>query len=253
MNQLKVIVHHQARVLTTGQLAESYGTDVKVISNNYTRNAERYSEGKHFIRLTGEELKNFKAIHQIDESLKFASTLYLWTEKGAWLHAKSLNTDAAWDAYEMLVDEYYSIKELLTAEQQLRKQLELSLLTSERVDQVETKVEKVVEKVQVLVETMRIDGVEEYRIRNSGQAKVIQVLGGKESKAYEMISKKVFSQLWSEFKRFFKIPRYGELPKTKLDKALEFIEVWEPDTAIRMEIKALNAQQQFKLIEGGNS
>jgi phage antirepressor YoqD-like protein len=27
------------------------------------------------------------------------------------MHAKSLNTDKAWDAYEMLVDDYYSLKE----------------------------------------------------------------------------------------------------------------------------------------------
>lgn len=99
------------RVLTTAQLAESYGTESKVISNNFTRNKGRYQEGKHFIQLNGSELKSFKAIHQIDEHLKFASTLYLWTEKGAWLHAKSLNTDKAWDAYELLVDEYYRLAE----------------------------------------------------------------------------------------------------------------------------------------------
>ena len=31
------------------------------------------------------------------------------TEKGAWLHAKSLNTDQAWEAYESLVDDYYRL------------------------------------------------------------------------------------------------------------------------------------------------
>ena len=109
MNQLQIIVHDNRRVLTTSQIAESYEADVKIISNNFTRNKDRYKEGKHFIHLTGEDLKKFKAIHQNDESLKFASSLYLWTEKGAWLHAKSLNTDKAWDAYEMLVDEYYTV------------------------------------------------------------------------------------------------------------------------------------------------
>ena len=40
-------------------------------------------------------------------------TLYLWTEKGALLHAKSLNTDKAWEAYEFLVDTYFAVKEKL--------------------------------------------------------------------------------------------------------------------------------------------
>ncbi|MCY9681644.1 ORF6N domain-containing protein, partial [Paenibacillus larvae] len=62
----------------------------------------------------GQELKDFKATRQIDDNLKFAPILYLWTEKGAWMHAKSLNTDRAWEAYEMLVDEYYRIKDVPT-------------------------------------------------------------------------------------------------------------------------------------------
>jgi hypothetical protein len=33
--------------------------------------------------------------------------MMLWTEKGALLHAKSLNTDKAWDVYNELVDTYF--------------------------------------------------------------------------------------------------------------------------------------------------
>lgn len=110
MNELNVIEHNESRVLTTAQLAESYGTDEKRISENFNRNQVRYAEGKHFILLQGERLKQFKVTYpQIAEQSKRAPLMYLWTEKGAWLHAKSLNTDQAWDAYEKLVDEYYRI------------------------------------------------------------------------------------------------------------------------------------------------
>lgn len=44
-------------------------------------------------------------------SLKYAKSLYLWTEKGALLHAKSLNTDKAWEVYDYLVDYYFRVKE----------------------------------------------------------------------------------------------------------------------------------------------
>ena len=52
------------------------------------------TEGKHFYCLTGEELKNFcvREIHEY-KNLEKIRTLYLWTEKGALLHAKSLNND----------------------------------------------------------------------------------------------------------------------------------------------------------------
>ena len=37
--------------------------------------------------------------------------LYLWTQKGAFLHAKSLNTDTAWKVYDRLVDDYFDKRE----------------------------------------------------------------------------------------------------------------------------------------------
>lgn len=243
MNQLQVIVHRQARVLTTGQLAESYGTNSDRISKNFSENKGRYKEGKHFILLQGEDLKEFKDDFRNSELVKKnASALYLWTEKGAWLHAKSLNTDAAWDAYEMLVDEYYSIKEILTAEQQSREHLKMSIMTSERMDRVE-------EKVQTLVDTMRIDGRQEYALKEQGKAKVLQELGGYGSLAYEKLSRKVFAQLWRDFKKHFILPRSTELPRARFDEGVKFIAMWRPDTSLAIEIEAANKQAQFKLVE----
>nr|CRY93946.1 hypothetical protein [uncultured prokaryote] len=98
----------EQRVLTTAQLAEYYETTTKVISDNFNNNIKRYTEGKHFYRLTGEDLKAFKNSSEnfgiVD---KRTPLLYLWTEKGALLHAKSLNTDKAWEVYDFLVDTYF--------------------------------------------------------------------------------------------------------------------------------------------------
>lgn len=101
------------RILTTAQLAEFYGTDSQLIVNNFNRNKDRYKEGKHFFSLEGETKRLFIDQHQIDLGSKNAKYLYLWPVKGAWLHAKSLNTDQAWDAYEALVDDYYEKIETL--------------------------------------------------------------------------------------------------------------------------------------------
>ena len=114
MNQLQPIEHNNQRILTTQQLAEAYGTDANNINVNFHNNKDRYTPGKHYYALEGEELKQFLSLHLKNLQVQNVSkirTLYLWTEKGAWLHAKSLNTDRAWEAYEMLVDDYYRIKE----------------------------------------------------------------------------------------------------------------------------------------------
>lgn len=107
MNQLTPIEYSGQRILTTSQLAGSYGTSSERISKNYHENKSRFKEGKHFFKLEGEELLHFRNSEpQIDIS-NMTRVLYLWTKKGSWLHAKSLNTDEAWDAYEVLVDDYY--------------------------------------------------------------------------------------------------------------------------------------------------
>lgn len=103
------------RVLTTKQLAECYGSDSETLKNNFAYNRKRFVEGKHYIPLEGAELKDFKARYEIHTNLKYARILYLWTEKGALLHAKSLNTDKAWEVYDYLVDFYFRAKEGKTA------------------------------------------------------------------------------------------------------------------------------------------
>lgn len=108
MENLRVTEYRCQRVLTTQQIAEAYGTDNKVISYNFNHNKDRYVEGKHYICLVGDDLRAFRENHDLPTNL---NKIYLWTEKGAFLHAKSLNTDKAWEVYDRLVDEYFSKKE----------------------------------------------------------------------------------------------------------------------------------------------
>lgn len=107
MDNLQIVEYEGVRVVTTKQIAEMYGTDSKVVSKNFNRNKDRYTEGKHYFLLQGQELKSFR---QNDELPKNLNRLYLWTERGALLLAKSINTDVAWDAYERLVDFYFDVR-----------------------------------------------------------------------------------------------------------------------------------------------
>ena len=105
MNVPKMIEQDGQRVLTTAQLADAYGTSTQRISHNFSQNKKRYVEGKHFYYLTGESLKEF-AMSNFDTANK-GGKMYLWTERGALLHAKSLNTDKAWEVYDFLVEHYF--------------------------------------------------------------------------------------------------------------------------------------------------
>lgn len=111
MNKLKIIEHKNQRVLLTSQLAESYGTTARRISENYSDNKERYVEGKHYYCLENKLLKDFKKEYGNSVVASTVNKLYVWTERGAFLHVKSLNTDKAWEVYDSLVEHYFKSRE----------------------------------------------------------------------------------------------------------------------------------------------
>ncbi|MGV3267022.1 ORF6N domain-containing protein [Cytobacillus pseudoceanisediminis] len=229
MNQLQPISQEGKRVLTTIQLAESFGTDAKVINRNFQRNADRYEQGKHFFALSGEDLREFKGSRQFDDSLKFTSILYLWTEKGAWLHAKSLNTDQAWDAYEMLVDEYYTIKENVVP---LSKDQALVTVLRTTADLVEDTQTLKAEQQEIRKLMHEIDHkVEEQITLTSGEQRRLQK--GIAQKVYEVESDPkvrpgLFRELHREIKDRFGVASYKDVKRKELQSALRYIENWIP-------------------------
>lgn len=125
MNNLQVIEVREQRVLTTEQIAQWYGVEEWQIRQNYKNNKYRYIAGKHYIPLEGGELKAFKnKVEYFYLVGKTAKILYLWTEKGALLHAKSINTDKAWEVYEYLVDYYFRAKDTKRQQATAQKQEE---------------------------------------------------------------------------------------------------------------------------------
>ena len=94
MYKLKPVEWKNERILSTRQIAEAYETESKIISNNFNNNKSRYKHGKHYIYLEGNELKDF--LQSLNLGLQNESkirSLYLWTEKGALLHAKRQQAD----------------------------------------------------------------------------------------------------------------------------------------------------------------
>lgn len=101
----------EKRFLTSDQLGTILGTNGKGIQRNYQRHSHLFVEGTHFHVLAGNSLKNFKEENQLEETLKFVSILYLWTNKGAWLHVLFVSSDKAIDLYKSLIDAHFDSKE----------------------------------------------------------------------------------------------------------------------------------------------
>lgn len=113
-----------------------------------------------------------------------------------------------------------------------------------------TKIKKIETDVNMLKDSMRIDSNQEHHLRALVNAQALKTLGGKEAFAYKKLSRKVYSEIWRDFKNHFHLPRYGDLPRKSFDEGLEFIRMWRPSTTLAMEIKAANRQGSFQLIKG---
>lgn len=238
MNELQITEYKDIRVLTTQQIAEAYGTDSKTISYNFNHNKDRYKEGKHYICLVGEELKAFREIHELPNNV---SKLYLWTEKGVFLHAKSLGTDEAWEVYERLVDFYFNKKKPMTALEQLQ-------LTQQAVLEVKEQIDNVDKDLQDFKKDMPLLAVECEKITKAVKTKGIEVLGGRNSEAYrdKSLRGKVYSDIHGEVRRQFGVNTYKAIKRSECEKAIEIVSDYQLPMALSEEVYDCNSQYSMQ-------
>lgn len=106
--EVMVVEYKGKRVLTTEQVAQAYECEPVRIQQNYNRNQERFEEGKHYIKLEGEELKNLRLANSELQISPMVRSLMLWTRQGASRHCKLLGTDKAWDMFDCLEENYFN-------------------------------------------------------------------------------------------------------------------------------------------------
>lgn len=237
MNELQIIEYEGKRVLTTQQIAEAYRTDNKVISYNFNNNKERYKEGKHYILLTGDELRAFRENHDLPNNL---NKIYLWTEKGAFLHAKSLGTDEAWEVYERLVDFYFNVRKTLSISEQVQ-------IIAKGNMELEQKIDSVNEDLQSFKKDMPVLALECEKITRAKNKKVVGIMGGKDSNAYNnnSLRSKVYRDVDSQLRREFGIKTYKAIKRNQCDKAIEIVENYQLPVCLKEQIDNENAQMRF--------
>lgn len=113
-SDMQIVIHNSVPVVTTEMLAGFYGTESLNIQVNHTRNKDRFIEGKHFFKATGDDLSGLRhTLSKSQDNLQISPktrSLILWTEQGAARHAKMLETDKAWEVFEQLEECYFNQK-----------------------------------------------------------------------------------------------------------------------------------------------
>lgn len=216
MNNLQIIEHEGIRVLTTQQLAESYGTDTKSISYNFNHNRDKYFKGKHYFILQGDQLKAFREFHDLPNNL---NKVYLWTERGALLHAKSLNTDKAWEIYDSLVEHYFKVK-TMTPMQLLKLQNEALIEVDERVSGIETDVRDLKENKPLNPgEYNYLNGQVRKRVRTIKEVRKLDLDSQQNRELYSFINR--------DLNKYIGIRTRSQFRAKDFEKALQFIREWD--------------------------
>lgn len=241
-------------VITTAQLAEVYGTTADNINNNFSQNSNRFEAGKHYILLTGEELRQFKNLPVINGVVaKNTSRLYLWTRRGASRHCKILGTDKAWEQFDYLEDNYFDrvLAKLppMTTEQQIQLLAQGNVELSKRIDTVQSKTETLEERFDRFEEEMPLLPGEADNVSRAVKKRVVEVLGGKNSNAYhnKSISQTAFVDAYRNLKRNFAVTTYKAIKRKQVDVALRIAMEYEPPLFLETQIRDCNAQMTFEV------
>ena len=98
--------------------------------------------------------------------------------------------------------------------------------------------------VEDIKNRMGLPGNMAHTFSKRRNAKVIEVLGGKNSNAYEdkTVRSRGYRALFSSYCETFNQDRYNDLPMKDFDKALAFIENWYPPFELQQVIQDVNAQ-----------
>lgn len=193
MSNLIPIEFKNEVVITTEQLADVYEVDVIRIQQGFSRNKDKFQEGKHYFRLTGEELKEFKANYHKDSNLKYASELILWTKRGANRHCKILDTDKAWEQFDNLEETYFRVEEQkpVCIEDVLIQSLQEMKEVKYQLAAVKKGNEEVKEEVQAIRDVITINPKAEWRKETN---RVLNSIG-KKIGDYKAVKDEVYNAL----------------------------------------------------------
>lgn len=231
-NEMNIYQNENKEIFMTRNqigIALEYSEPNTAIRKIHNRNKERLDQFSVETKLVGTDGKRYDTI--------------IYNEQGVYEILRRSAQPKADEFYDWV---YELLSKLRKGDLQITENPNSRKLLLETALAHEKKFEKHDERLSNLENTMRIDGVQEFRIRKLANQKVVKALGGKDAPAYKELSNKAFSRFWRDFKDHFMIPRYGELPKVQFDEGIDFINAWQPDTSTRLKIDAANKQQFIK-------
>lgn len=101
-------------------------------------------------------------------------------------------------------------------------------------------IDDVSDRVTKLENTMTIDYSQQKTLTDLMSSTVVTWLGGKNTCAYEELSKKVFAEIGRDYKDYFNVNARANTPSLRFEEAVDYIKSWKPSTNTLKLISSLN-------------
>ena len=153
-------------------------------------------------------------------------------------------TDKGKQARQYFIEVEKTFKEQYRLPQTPEEKLALTMEVTTRINK---RLGKVEEKIIEIENKQEINSDQRYKLWITRNRKAVEVLGGKDSNAYQdkKLTRKVFRALERELKDEFTISRYEDLRRDEFDSAIEFINNWHPSYSLEREISLRNSQMRI--------
>lgn len=153
-------------------------------------------------------------------------------------------TDKGKQARQYFIEVEKAFKEQYRLPQTPEEKLALTMEVTTRINK---RLGKVEEKIIEIEKKQEINSDQRYKLWVTRNRKAVEVLGGKESDAYQdkSLTRKVFRALERDLKDNFTISRYEDLRRDEFDSAIKFIENWYPPYPLKREISLKNSQMRI--------
>ena len=116
------------RVVTDKTIAEIHGIKTFKVRERINDNLKRFKEGIDYLDikriLDADTLINLGYAKQ---SITQAEIIFLLSERGYAKLIKIMDSDKAWEVHDQLIDEYFTMREVIKSSEQLKAQLLLSI------------------------------------------------------------------------------------------------------------------------------
>ena len=166
---------------------------------------------------------------------------YLLTKKGCEMVANKLTGEKGVIFTAKYVNRFAEMEQKIKLPKTDREILFLSVKVQEETAQ---RVDVLEEKVSDLEKSTTIDSSQQYTLERIAKTTVIS---GIDSRAYQLMSRKLFSSIWRDYKKYFKLGSYRDTLKTDYENAKNYLESWSPEVNTSLKIKEYNSQLSMVL------